>query len=138
MTFKPAVWYPISFILSALNLVAIGVFAGEPLHAVAHGGLALAFGLWAQRLRQQRPRESQGERDPRLEVLEAEVSNLRRELGHTQEGLDFTERLLAQRPEAQRVSLQRDAPRQPDIVTSSDAATKKAPTEPRHYDAGDE
>jgi hypothetical protein len=135
MTFKPAVWYPISIVLSVINLVAIGFAAGEPLHAVAHGGATLAFGLWAQRLRQ-RPREI--EVNPRVEVLEAELSDLRRQLDQTQEGLDFTERLLAQRPESQRVERQRDQAAHADVVAPSDARSKMARPEPPHYDAGDE
>ncbi|MBI4544468.1 MAG: hypothetical protein HY703_04675 [Gemmatimonadetes bacterium] len=106
MTFKPALWYPIAVVLSVVNLVAVGFAAGsaEPWHASVHAGLALAFGLWAQRLRQG---PGGSERHARLEVLEAEVSDLRRELSQTQEGLDFAERLLAQRPESHRVEPQR-------------------------------
>jgi hypothetical protein len=63
----------------------------------------VAFGLWAQRLRQ---RTGAGEMHARLEALEAEperlgsveneLDQLRRELGETQERLDFAERMLAQ------------------------------------------
>jgi hypothetical protein len=106
MTFKPAIWQPIAVVLSALNLVAVGAAAGaaEPWHAAVHGSLALAFGLWAQRLRQ---RPGGGELQGRLEVLEAEVSNLRGELSEMQERLDFAERLLAQGPETPRVDPER-------------------------------
>ena len=38
-----------------------------------------------------------------LEVLEGEVSTMRRELNETQERLDFAERLLAQGSESRRV-----------------------------------
>jgi len=111
MTFKPAIWYPIAFVLSAINLVAVGFAAGEsePWHAGGHAALALAFGLWAQRLRQRR---GVGELPAPLEVLEAldaveaEVSKLRQEVSETQERLDFTERLLAQGQEARRVGPQ--------------------------------
>jgi hypothetical protein len=106
MTFKPAIWYPIAIVLSVINLVGVGFAAGtsEPWHASIHAALALAFGLWAQRLRQ-----SPGGSDlqARLEALEAEVSNLRQELSETQERLDFAERMLAQGPEARRVGPQR-------------------------------
>jgi hypothetical protein len=106
MTFKPAIWQPIAVVLSVINLVAVGAAAGsaEPWHAAAHGSLALAFGLWAQRLRQ---RPGGGELQGRLEVLEAEVSNLRGELSEMQERLDFAERLLAQGPETRRVDPER-------------------------------
>jgi hypothetical protein len=111
MTFKPAIWYPIAVVLSVLNLVAVGFAAGsaEPWHAAIHGTLALGFGLWAQRLRRdpgkselQAPLEAL----ETLEALEAEMSNLRRELTETQERLDFAERRLAQGPEPRRVDPQ--------------------------------
>jgi len=106
MTFKPAIWYPIAVVLSVINLVGAGFAVGQaqPLHATVHVALALAFGLWAQRLRQG-PGGSDG--SARLEVLEAEVSTLRQELGETQERLDFAERLLAQEAETRRVGPQR-------------------------------
>jgi hypothetical protein len=102
MTFKPALWQPIAVVLSALNLVAVGFAVGsaEPWHAGVHASLALAFGLWAQRLRLG---PGGSELQPRLEALEFEVSNLRRELSETQERLDFAERVLAQWPEPPRV-----------------------------------
>ena len=102
MTFKSAIWYPIAVVLSVINLVAAGFAVGqaEPSHAALHAALALAFGLWAQRLRQA-PRVS--DLPARLEALEFEVSEIRQELSETQERLDFAERLLAQRPDARRL-----------------------------------
>jgi hypothetical protein len=102
MTFKPAIWHPIAVVLSVINLVGVGFAAGsaEPWHAAVHAALALAFGLWAQRLRQD---PDGSELHAGLEALEAEVSKLRQELSETQERLDFVERLLAQRPETPRV-----------------------------------
>jgi hypothetical protein len=107
MTFKPALWRPIAIVLSALNLVATGFAAqgGEGLHAGIHAALALGFGLWAQHLRVRTG--SDGEIPDRLEALEIEVSNLRRELGEAQERLDFTERVLAQGQESRRVGPER-------------------------------
>ena len=111
MTFKSAIWQPIAVILSAVNLVAVGFAAGEPepWHAGGHAALALAFGLWAQRLRQAR-----GGSEPQtllevfdtLEALETEMGKLWQEVNETQERLDFTERVLAQGPEARRVGPQ--------------------------------
>jgi hypothetical protein len=114
MTFKRAIWYPISLGLTALNLVAVGFAAAsaETWHAGIHAALALVFGLWAERLRQRR-RESAGQAQldgidvERLEDIEAEVSNMRRELSETQERLDFTERLLAQTSESRRAAPER-------------------------------
>ena len=106
MTFKSWVWQPTALALSALNLVGVGMAAGaaEPWHAGIHATLAIAFWSWAQRLRQA-PRESGGL--PRVDALELEVSELRRELGEAQERLDFTERMLAQRAEAPRPDSER-------------------------------
>ena len=102
MTFKPAIWRPIAAALSVINVAAVGAAAGaaEPWHAAVHAALALGFGLWAQRLR---PMPDMGELPDRLEVLEVEVGNLRRELNEAQERLDFAERVLAQAPTQRRV-----------------------------------
>jgi uncharacterized membrane protein YhiD involved in acid resistance len=106
MTFKPAIWYPIAVVLSVINLLGVGFAAGQaqPWHAAIHAALALAFGVWAQRLRQ-----SPGGSDlqARLEALEVEVSQLRPELSEMQERLDFAERVLAQGPEPRRVGPER-------------------------------
>ena len=108
MTFKPALWQPIAFVFSALNLAAVGFAAAsaEPEHAAVHAGLALAFGLWTQRLSQRR---GVGESRPRLEgsevieEMEGQMSDFRRELSETQERLDFVERVLAQGRETRQV-----------------------------------
>jgi hypothetical protein len=111
MTFKPRVWYPISAVLAGLNLVAVGfaAAAAEPWHAGVHAVLGLAFGLWAQRLRQRLGNwsGSAGELQAGLEALEDDVSKLRQELSETQERLDFTERVLAQGAEARRLDAER-------------------------------
>ena len=102
MRFKPSVWYPISAVLSGLNVVAIAFAMGEPWHAMAHGALAVGFGLWSQRLKQRRDAGEAQEAalapdGERMEVLEGELTRLRLELTEAQERLDFTERMLAQR-----------------------------------------
>ena len=104
MTFKPAIWQPIAVVLSAVNSVAAGFAAAsaEAGHTMVHVALAVAFGLWAHRLRQA-PRLESGELEPRLEALELEMSDVRRELGEAQERLDFAERMLAQGQESRRV-----------------------------------
>jgi hypothetical protein len=116
MTFQPAIWYPIAVVLSVLNLDGAGFAAGEaePWHATVHAALALAFGLWAQRLRQdpggsgrQARLEALEAEVSRLEPLEAEVSDLRRELSEAAERLDFAERLMAQGLESRRVGPER-------------------------------
>ena len=106
MTFKPAIWRPIAAVLSIANIAgaAFAARSAEVLHVTVHVTLAVAFGLWAQRLRQ---RPGGNELEAGLEALEFELSNLRRELAETQERLDFVERVLAQGSEAQRVGPQR-------------------------------
>ena len=104
MTFKSKIWQPIAIAVSAANLVAVGFAAGaaESWHAGVHAGLALVFGLWAQRLRQREGvappalPAGGGELQAGLEALEMEVSDLRRDLAEAQERLDFTERMLTQ------------------------------------------
>ena len=105
MTFKPAVWRPIAIGLSAVNLIAVGFVTGpgEQWHTAIHAALALAFGLWAQRMRPASAPEG-SDRLERLEVLEVEMGDVRRELSEAQERLDFTERVLAQRSEARDLS----------------------------------
>jgi hypothetical protein len=105
MTFKRTTWYPIAIVLSVINLVGVGFAAGEPQpwHAAVHAALALAFGLWAQRLRQG---PGGSELQAPLEGLEAEVDALRAEVAELHERMDFAERLLAQVPETRRVAPQ--------------------------------
>ena len=104
MTFKPSTWYPIAIILAGINLIAVPIFSGDPLHAMGHGAAAVFFGLWAQRLKQRRDQgEDQaavgasGGGEERIELMEDELTRLRQELTEAQERLDFTERMLAQR-----------------------------------------
>jgi hypothetical protein len=104
MTSRPTVWYPIAVALTVINLAGVGMTT-QPWHAAVHAVLALAFGLWAQRL-QRGGGAGESEAPPRLDALEAELGRLRAELSETQERLDFAERLLAQRPEARRVGPQ--------------------------------
>jgi hypothetical protein len=108
MTFKPALWHPIAVVLSAINLAAAGFAAAsaEPWHATAHVALAAAFAVWAQRLRQA-PLQGGGELDSRVEALEFEMSDVRRELGEAQERLDFAERVLAKGQEVRREETER-------------------------------
>ena len=51
MPTKTRVWNAVLVVLSAGNLVSVWFAArpAEPWHATIHAGLALAFGLWAQR-----------------------------------------------------------------------------------------
>jgi nitrogen fixation-related uncharacterized protein len=103
MQFKPSIWFPIALILAAANLIAVPVYAADPWHSFAHGAVGVAFALWAQRLKQRRDRDREAQQSletpagDRLEGVEDELTRLRHELSETQERLDFTERMLAQR-----------------------------------------
>ena len=107
MTFKSPIWYPIALVLSVVNLVAMGVAMrpGEAWeHAGMHAALALAFGFWAQRLRQTPGTSDEG---GRLEALEDQLNKMQRDLVETQERLDFAERLLAKGQGPRRAGLDR-------------------------------
>jgi len=104
MKTKPSKWYPLALILTVVNLIAVPVYAADPMHSMAHGAAAVGFGLWAQRLRRRRDEvdeQSGGAVEAggtsRMELLEDELTRLRQELTEAQERLDFTERMLAQR-----------------------------------------
>jgi hypothetical protein len=108
MTIKPAVWQGIALALAAINLVAAGFATDEPRHLATHLVLAALFGGWAWWKRgQPAPLAPPTPSAQGLEALEAEVSNLRRELNEAQERLDFAERLLAQRPPQRQVGPER-------------------------------
>lgn len=98
MTFKPSTWFPIATALSGINVAAVWFAArpGETWHATLHAALAVAFALWAQRLRQRMHAGVRAEADDALGALEGEVGTLRQELAEAQERLDFAERMLVQ------------------------------------------
>lgn len=104
MTTKRTLWYPISIVLSAVNLGAVWFAArpGEATHATAHAVLAVACAVWAQWLhRRATPAAAIPDLDG-LRGLEHEVGSMRQELAEAQDRLDFAERMLAQGPELQR------------------------------------
>lgn len=102
MTFKSPWWYPLAVVLSAVNVGAVWFAArpGEPTHATIHAALAVAFALWAQRLRARNARPAElGDGLEAINNLDADVDSLRAALAETQERLDFAERMLAERVE---------------------------------------
>ena len=107
MTFKPAIWRPIAFVLCAVNLVSVP-FTTPAWHSTTHAVLALAFGLWAQRLGQRAPvgdvgrmQELLDEQTDALEDARAVLSGQSAQLAELQERVDFAERLLVQQRERQ-------------------------------------
>lgn len=108
MNLASAKWYPIAAILTTINVISIPFTGG--MHAVTHVVLAVVCGVWAVRSRlAPRPGAAQGqiEGQEAIEALEADLDQLRRQLGETQERLDFAERLLAKRPEGRPADSQR-------------------------------
>src|SRR2546421_12775120 len=91
---KPTTKFQILFWLSALNLIALGYALPNPLHAAGHGLLALGFAFWAKRVRPSRGEDEEAPDESRFENLDAEGSELRRQLSETQERLDSPKRLL--------------------------------------------
>ena len=105
MTFRPKAWFVGA--LSAVNIAGLGfaLGTGEPVHASAHGLLALAFGFVAWRLGQRPDRERRAalEGQAGLEAIETEMDILRQELAEAQDRLEFAERMLAQGTESRRM-----------------------------------
>ena len=108
MTFASPRWFPLATILSAVNVVAVGfaASAAEPMHAATHALLAVAFGLWAAKLRARGRADGQAEHLEALDefdALDSQVADLQQALAETQERLDFAERILAQRDPVRRI-----------------------------------
>jgi len=107
MAFKSGFWYPVALVLSIGNLIGIGfaVGEGEPAHAMVHAALAMAFWVWAQRLRRG-PGAGGGDiaglkqqleqHTTALEDTQAALASQSTQLMELQERVDFAERVLAQ------------------------------------------
>jgi hypothetical protein len=98
MTFKRKIWFPTAVVLSAINLVSVWFFAMEPWHATAHAALAVAFGLWAQRLWKGASwaRPAPVESTQRLERIEQAIEAVAIEVERISEGQRFVTRLLSE------------------------------------------
>lgn len=107
-------WNAVLVLSSAANVLFVWFAAGDPpWHATTHAVLAVVLGLWAQRrMGFEDRRLPAGERDERSEddiaALRDEAGEVRRELGEVQERLDFTERLLTQAREGERLRDRRE------------------------------
>ena len=95
---------PFITILAVINLAGFvyAIASGEVMHALGHLIVAPLLFAWSRRSR--RHRHAATESQDQIDVLEDEVTQLRRELTEAQERLDFTERMMAQRANAERVS----------------------------------
>lgn len=105
MTFKPAIWRPIAWILSAVNVGGLyfAMRAGEAPHAMVHGVLALGFAWWATRLGRgpagaelNRLQEQLEQQAVVLEDTQALLASQANQIAELHERIDFTERLLTQ------------------------------------------
>ncbi len=105
MRFNPRIWTPIAQVLTVVNVVAVYFAARdtEPGHALLHAALGAAFLFWSERLRTQAARAYFEGEATQPELMSGEMDHVRNELADVQERLDFAERMLAQRREADRV-----------------------------------
>ena len=102
--FKHRAWIPVAWLLSLLNLVSVGLFAGpgEGLHVTMHAALAVLFGLGAQRLSARRALMAEADVRARVDALEDRLADLdaarglERRLPELEERLDFLERALVE------------------------------------------
>ncbi len=105
MTLNPRIWYPIAVVGSFVNVAgfAFASGSGEPWHATVHAALATGLAVWAQHLKGRRASTPATIIDGDVAELRDEVGDLRRELGELQERMDFTERVLSQARDAERL-----------------------------------
>jgi hypothetical protein len=98
MTFKPAFWAPAAWVLALVNLGAtwFAARAAEPWHAAVHAALAVAFALWAERLRRRLVRGNDASLANLRQQLDDMQAESRGQVEELAERLDFAERLLAQ------------------------------------------
>ena len=93
MTFKPRLWEPIAWILTAINVGGVWFAAADPLHATAHALLAAAFAVWAVQLRR-RGRQALPDASTAERLTEREGPEFDARLAELEERLDFVERAL--------------------------------------------
>ncbi len=105
MTFKPAIWRPVAWILSAVNVggLVLAMRASEAPHAMVHGVLALGFAWWATRLGRgpagaelNRLQEQLEQQAAVLEDTQALLASQANQIAELHERIDFAERLLTQ------------------------------------------
>jgi 2-methylcitrate dehydratase PrpD len=100
----------IAGVLSFANVAAAGVAANGsevlPEHVMLHAAAAVAFAVWGARVRWRGagggPDQAALGREERLELLEVEMEEQRRQLAAAHERLDFAERLMVQRTAEER------------------------------------
>lgn len=110
MTIKT--WRRLAIVASVFNVAGAGfaIAAGEGWHAGIHVSLALGFGFAAQRLaeidRKAAPTSLQAQLDEQtaaLEEAETKLALQAKQLAELEERMDFTERMLAQARDKQKL-----------------------------------
>lgn len=115
MNFKSRAWFPVGVLLAAINLVAVPIYAANPMHATSHAVLAVLFGIFAARQRRSAPapgdiatlRQQLDDQTIDLDDARQVLANQSAQLAELQERVDFAERMLIQARERQSLE-QRD------------------------------
>ncbi|HUP89925.1 MAG TPA: hypothetical protein VM100_11255 [Longimicrobiales bacterium] len=89
-----------------INLLG-GAYAwltNEPMHGMVHGGFLVGFAIWARYLHQTREynayrQDIREDRIDKVDLLEADLTELQRELHETQQRLNFADQLLKKKQE---------------------------------------
>ena len=101
MIFKRGFWFAIAVAATVANAGG-AIFASvnsEPMHAFVHIAAAFGFGLLAAYLRPRSlPAPPRVQNADRTQLLEADLSELERELRETRERLEFADQLLKNKP----------------------------------------
>jgi hypothetical protein len=108
MAVNPRLWYPVSIVLAIVNVAAIYVVGrgspGASGHMMLHAALAVGSAAWAVHLRSRlRDRIPGHAGEAALMELRDDVENLREHVRELEERLDFTERMLAQQRDWERL-----------------------------------
>ncbi len=109
MWFTHRAWIPTAWVLSAANLVSVWFAAlpGEPAHATLHAVLAVSLALGARHLTtRRRAEETYADLQQAIdqnEQLQQNAEGMQARVTELEERLDFTERLLVQQRNSERL-----------------------------------
>jgi membrane protein implicated in regulation of membrane protease activity len=109
MWFKHRAWIPVAWLAAALNVAAVWFAArpAEPFHATGHALLAVLLALGARHLTDRRrsatPSADLQQALDEGERLQQTIDAMHPRIQELEERLDFTERLLAQQRDVERI-----------------------------------
>ena len=109
MWFKHRAWIPVTWLAAALNVAAVWFAAqpAEPFHATGHALLGVLLALGARHLTVRRLAATPGADLQQAldegERLQQTIDAMHPRIQELEERLDFTERLLAQQRDAERI-----------------------------------